>query len=84
MIALPVLAVTAADVVIQTSQVTRSRALDRRLGSADALVDGAGRAARRWLQAFDPTTAARRPPTRTKAVPPTRRRDLRRASAARG
>ena len=36
MIALPVLGVTAADVVIQTSQVTGAEAIERRLGTADA------------------------------------------------
>ena len=39
MIALPVLAVTAADVVILTSDVNGVESLDRRLGSADARVD---------------------------------------------
>ncbi len=38
MIALPVLAVTAADVVLQTQSVSGVESLDRRLGSADALV----------------------------------------------
>ncbi|GAA4706209.1 FtsX-like permease family protein [Nocardioides conyzicola] len=38
MIALPVLAVTAADVVIQTSDVSTVEGLDRRIGAADALV----------------------------------------------
>ena len=38
MIALPVLAVTAADVVIQTQDVSGVESLDRRMGSADALV----------------------------------------------
>lgn len=38
MIALPVLAVTAADVVIQTQDVTAVESLDRDLGSADALI----------------------------------------------
>lgn len=36
MIALPVLGVTAADVVIQTAEVSGAEALDRRLGTADA------------------------------------------------
>ena len=53
MIALPVLAVSAADVIIQTQQVSSVEGLDRRIGSADALVevpsDGAP-----VLQAFDP------------------------------
>ena len=53
MIALPVLAVTAADVVIQTSQVSGVESLDRRLGSADAQIEvPAGGAP--MLQAFDP------------------------------
>ena len=38
MIALPVLGVTAADVVIQTQEVSGSEAMERRLGTADALV----------------------------------------------
>lgn len=38
MIALPVLAVTAADVVIQTSDISTAEGLDRRLGTADALI----------------------------------------------
>ena len=53
MIALPVLAVTAADVVLQTQDVSGSESLDRRLGSAEARVTfqpGIGRVA----QAFDP------------------------------
>jgi putative ABC transport system permease protein len=53
MIALPVLAVTAADVVIQTSQVSGVEGLDRRLGAADAQIEvPAGGAP--MLQAFDP------------------------------
>lgn len=38
MIALPVLGVTAADVVIQTAEVEGSEAIERRIGTADALV----------------------------------------------
>ncbi len=38
MIALPVLAVTAADVVMRTADVSGSEALERRLGAADARV----------------------------------------------
>ena len=38
MIALPVLAVTAADVMIQTSQVSGPESVDRRMGAAQALV----------------------------------------------
>ena len=38
MIALPVLAVTAADVLIQTSDVSGVESIDRRMGSAEALV----------------------------------------------
>jgi putative ABC transport system permease protein len=53
MIALPVLAVTAADVVIQTQEVSGVEALDRRLGAADAQVvveaDGSP-----LVQFFDP------------------------------
>ncbi|MDF1604332.1 ABC transporter permease [Nocardioides sp. YIM 152315] len=53
MIALPVLAVTAADVVIATQEVSGVESLDRRLGAADALVEvPAGGAP--MLQAFDP------------------------------
>ncbi len=46
MIALPVLAVTAADVMIQTASVSGQESLDRRLGSAQAIVstqEGVGR-----------------------------------------
>ena len=46
MIALPVLAVTAADVVIHTADVRGAESIDRRMGSAAALVtvqDGPGR-----------------------------------------
>jgi putative ABC transport system permease protein len=39
MIALPVLAVTAADVMIQTSGVSGAESVDRRMGSAQALVE---------------------------------------------
>ncbi len=39
MIALPVLAVTAADVMIQTSSVSGAESVDRRMGSAQALVE---------------------------------------------
>lgn len=38
MIALPVLGVTAADVVIQTGEITGVEAIERRIGTADALV----------------------------------------------
>ena len=53
MIALPVLAVTAADIVIATQDVSGVESVDRRIGAADASVsftDGAGRV----IQAFDP------------------------------
>ena len=53
MIALPVLAVTAADVVIQTGQVSGDEALDRRLGQADARVSFEMDASRVY-QSFDP------------------------------
>ncbi|WP_028643849.1 ABC transporter permease [Nocardioides sp. URHA0020] len=56
MIALPVLAVTAADVVIQTAQVSAAEGLDRRLGSADALITyqpGSGQV----FQDVDPTVS---------------------------
>lgn len=53
MIALPVLAVTAADVIIRTQDVSSVEGLDRRLGSADAQLEvPAGGAP--MLQAFDP------------------------------
>ncbi|MGY2701058.1 FtsX-like permease family protein [Nocardioides sp. HB32] len=53
MIALPVLAVTAADVLIQTQSVSSVEGLDRRLGSAAAqvVVPAEGRP---MIQAFDP------------------------------
>lgn len=53
MIALPVLGVTAADVLIQTQDVSSVEGLERRLGSAAAqvVVPAEGRA---MLQAFDP------------------------------
>jgi putative ABC transport system permease protein len=53
MIALPVLAVTAADVVIATQSIEGSEALDRRLGTADALVRFSSGAVH-VQQAFDP------------------------------
>lgn len=57
MIALPVLAVTAADVVIATQDVSSVEGLDRRLGSADALVEvPAGGAP--MIQAFDPVAGS--------------------------
>jgi putative ABC transport system permease protein len=57
MVALPVLAVTAADVVISTSQVSGVESLDRRLGSAEAeVVVPAGGAP--VIQAFDPDAAS--------------------------
>ena len=70
MIALPVLAVTAADVVIQTQDVSGVESLDRRLGSADAQVVGRRRAAP-GRPGFDPSTARGRParPTPTGAPP---------------
>ncbi len=57
MIALPVLAVSAADVVYLTSDVNSVESLDRRLGAADALVTaqpGAGKV----LQDFDPNSGS--------------------------
>lgn len=68
MIALPVLAVTAADVLLQTQSVSSVEGLDRRLGAAAAqvVVPAEGRP---MIQAFDPfdgaTTAGRKqdPPT---------------------
>ena len=38
MIALPVLGVTAADVITQTAEITGAEALERRLGTADARI----------------------------------------------
>ncbi len=52
MIALPVLTVTAADVVIHTVEVSGAEALDRRLGAADARVEFPG--VKTVLQAPDP------------------------------
>jgi len=55
MIALPVLAVTAADVVIQTSEISGTEAIERRIGTADARVSverGTGHVA----QTADPDT----------------------------
>ncbi|WP_243060563.1 ABC transporter permease [Nocardioides sp. SR21] len=57
MIALPVLAVTAADVVIQTQEVTGVEALDRRLGTADAQVTVPAEG-RPMVQRFDPMDGA--------------------------
>ena len=53
MIALPVLGVTAADVLIQTQDVSGTEALDRRLGSAAARVD-VSRWAKDVVQGVDP------------------------------
>ncbi|WP_109506792.1 FtsX-like permease family protein [Nocardioides speluncae] len=53
MIALPVMAVTAADVVIATQDVTSAESLDRRLGSADALVS-VDPYSSNVIQSFDP------------------------------
>jgi putative ABC transport system permease protein len=57
MIALPVLAVTAADVVLQTSEVSGVESLDRRLGTADASVTFQP-GVTRVLQSFDPDDAS--------------------------
>jgi len=57
MIALPVLGVTAADIVLQTQDISGSESLDRRLGSAEARVTfqrGIGRVA----QSFDPDVSS--------------------------
>jgi putative ABC transport system permease protein len=57
MIALPVLAVTAADVLYLTAEVRGAESLDRRLGTADARITfeaGTGTAAGRVYQSFDP------------------------------
>jgi putative ABC transport system permease protein len=53
MIALPVLAVTAADVIISTQSVSGVEGLDRRIGSADARLEVPAEGAP-MLQAFDP------------------------------
>ena len=53
MIALPVLAVTALDVVVQTTEVTGAEALERRLGNADARVQFES-ATTEVVQHFDP------------------------------
>lgn len=64
MIALPVLAVTAADVVIQTQEVDTVEALDRRLGAAEAQVSVPAEG-RPMVQRFDPydgaTTVGQKP-----------------------
>ncbi len=57
MIALPVLGVTAADVVIQTQDVNSLESLDRRLGSADARVT-VQQGVSRVIQAPDPDRAS--------------------------
>ena len=56
MIALPVLAVTAADVVIATQSISGGEALERRIGGADALVTATGGG--QVQQAFDPNTGS--------------------------
>lgn len=53
MIALPVLGVTAADVIIQTTEVSGAEALERRMGAADARIT-AERGVARVQQGFDP------------------------------
>lgn len=53
LVALPVLGVVAADVVIATSRVSGSEAIERRLGTADALVSFTGQQGRVY-QGFDP------------------------------
>lgn len=53
LIALPVVGVVAADVIIATSKITGTEALERRLGSGEALVTFTGMDAR-VFQAFDP------------------------------
>ena len=57
MIALPVLGVTAADVVLQTSQLSGAESLDRRLGAADARVSFQAGVAR-VRRSFDPDDAS--------------------------
>ncbi len=54
MIALPVLAVTAADVLIQTQDVNGAESLDRRLGDAAAAQVVVPAGGRPMVQAFDP------------------------------
>ena len=56
MIALPVLAVTAADVLIQTSTSPAPESVDRRMGSAQALVDGRATASTTCSSHRTPTT----------------------------
>ncbi len=69
MIALPVLAVTAADVVIQTANVSGTEALERRLGTADARVHfEAGVTSA--LQGFDPDDASSWSSSRKPQPPP--------------
>lgn len=69
LIALPVLAVTAADVAISTSQVSSVERLDRQMGTADAWVsaDLSG-----WVaQTFDPTTGGSASGGRERSAPAT-------------
>ena len=74
MIALPVLGVSCADVIVHTSQVSGTEALDRRVGTADAM--GTFQSHRtRVLQGADPDRSgfigsggARQPDTRLSAV----------------
>ncbi|HYH34546.1 MAG TPA: FtsX-like permease family protein [Nocardioides sp.] len=69
MIALPVLAVTAADVVMRTAEVTGAEALERRLGTADAriTVEGAGPV----LQTADPDSGGLSASGGGRSEPPT-------------
>ena len=53
MIALPVLGVTAADVLISTAEVSGAEAIERRLGTADARIE-VNRAGRKVVQSPDP------------------------------
>ncbi|MCW2793899.1 MAG: transporter permease, partial [Nocardioides sp.] len=69
MIALPVLAVTAADVVLQTQDVSSVESLDRRLGSASAAVT-VEKGIDRVVQAPDPDQGSSSDGSRS-AAPPT-------------
>ncbi|MEQ7127448.1 ABC transporter permease [Actinopolymorpha sp. B11F2] len=67
MIALPVFAVTAADVVIQTAEISGAEALERRLGPADARVDFDGHG--RVVQGVDPNSGVNASASKDPAPP---------------
>ena len=69
MIALPVLAVTAADVMIQTSDVSGVESIDRRMGAAAGAGVGVTRASGRSQQAPDPDDCVHRAQATDDAMP---------------